>query len=1256
MNRKYISLMPCIIFAILIFISFRNIIYTPGFVGHTWDWGLPHFKEQYIDKIKNLFFIWDDTTSGGRYQYFKFELFFWFIVFPLSLFGGETASKAIPMAFLLIAGLSMYRLCRYYNIRRFWSSMAGVYYMFSSIAYSKVIAGHLTVLLCYSLLPLVILFFQKIVDDINNRKRILFKDIFLASLLFTIQFIAHPMNIISILILGVLLVWHWFFSIYKWRFIKITSAIVLLVTLMNGFWLLPAVSDYLSTRSLGSGAGVSYVDDVKVSFEKELSIREGYVRSTQALLSSGIRAHARTGMGADFIWPIPDKFKITWLLISFLACLLFFGILLIQRQGAVYLMGPYLIIAILNIMIVSGYNTPYGNVIYKILNRFFPLIYMLFSRTPRLLISLNVSYAIGIFYFLNILEDSTIRKRIFRPMGIFGLLILTLPFINGNMNKPLSRGRTQPFSVQVNKINPEDKLVYDFFKANPDDFRISYLPPALMSWPGVNTDLSYEWNVILGLSPKPEFFGIPYSSPLSYGFTQSLYSLTPSPYLGKLLGLANVRYIVYPHYSFFVSFKDFIPGYYSPIVAEGFKDYKPIVDKSLSMQKGLKKMDAGFKTVTIFENSWFKPHIYASTGINLAFGSERKGFVPLSYTDCFDDIPVIFINSNTEWIRLKNKTDCYIANVFATLTEDKNRVEFYAPSERNFLVEARMSPNYVFNRVVEDEYNLTFFFQEELAEWTIIPNNIKYDYKLEEGMGLVLSCEFDGDRTEDEYIQFKRDGLKIDLLQYPWIELNYKVEDNGVQTIELVSGLDFDRDGIVDEYLKGIYPRNTSEVFDYFSINLLSLVFNKYPDKKYYDLVEMELYPHKLWGVDCKDTLYEGDFLFYIRNIRFVNYKQERFIKNNFVMFEKKWDGIEGEMEKWDIKRGKADIDITNIGKSIVVEKEQEFIELSRLINEPVDISKWEYIAFEYIAPLDLVKKIRLFIGLDGIGDVYVSDLYASDELIKFNLNLNKVLGNLNPKLNSTSVNCIKFLIKENNIIKNEMGSRKKDVFTIKQLEFYSLQVPQDIALKKYIISIDDNKFWYEHKAPMKDETAGFYFQDKINLSSGWHSANWGAASGEYYNLDYVVIRSVKDGRAVMNGPNLDFYKINPAKYIVNIKDVKEPFWLVFLENFHKGWKAYVKPKDKNSILGQKKWLENSAIMTWLKTRNMKKLREHFKINGYANGWWIDPNKIKDGSGSGGLEVIIEFKPQRFYEFGLIVAGLVIIAGFGAVLAGVFKK
>ncbi len=86
--------------------------------------------------------------------------------------------------------------------------------------------------------------------------------------------------------------------------------------------------------------------------------------------------------------------------------------------------------------------------------------------------------------------------------------------------------------------------------------------------------------------------------------------------------------------------------------------------------------------------------------------------------------------------------------------------------------------------------------------------------------------------------------------------------------------------------------------------------------------------------------------------------------------------------------------------------------------------------------------------------------------------------------------------------------------------------------------------------------------------------------------------------------PKVNYQKINPTKYKVEIRDADGPFLLGFFNRFSQNW--YVKRVD------------NFAID-----------EKHVLIDGFANGWIID--------GNGDFDLFIEYSPQKMFVIGTAV-------------------
>jgi hypothetical protein len=101
--------------------------------------------------------------------------------------------------------------------------------------------------------------------------------------------------------------------------------------------------------------------------------------------------------------------------------------------------------------------------------------------------------------------------------------------------------------------------------------------------------------------------------------------------------------------------------------------------------------------------------------------------------------------------------------------------------------------------------------------------------------------------------------------------------------------------------------------------------------------------------------------------------------------------------------------------------------------------------------------------------------------------------------------------------------------------------------------------------------------------------------------------------------PKIEFVKINPAIWQVNVFNATSPFLLIFSEAYHPMWKAYY---------GEVSWVSALQI-------DSIPDKYHFIVNGYANAWYIDK--------TGTYTITLYFKPQSFLVIGSIISALSII-------------
>jgi hypothetical protein len=110
--------------------------------------------------------------------------------------------------------------------------------------------------------------------------------------------------------------------------------------------------------------------------------------------------------------------------------------------------------------------------------------------------------------------------------------------------------------------------------------------------------------------------------------------------------------------------------------------------------------------------------------------------------------------------------------------------------------------------------------------------------------------------------------------------------------------------------------------------------------------------------------------------------------------------------------------------------------------------------------------------------------------------------------------------------------------------------------------------------------------------------------------------------------PNhLSYDDINPTSKRVRVKGASKPFYLGQRDTYHDQWEARLSTGNGIGVSPQ----------------------NHLKLNGFMNGWYIDPATLctsanssctRHSDGSYDFDILVGFKPQRWFYAGLLVSGI----------------
>ncbi len=167
-----------------------------------------------------------------------------------------------------------------------------------------------------------------------------------------------------------------------------------------------------------------------------------------------------------------------------------------------------------------------------------------------------------------------------------------------------------------------------------------------------------------------------------------------------------------------------------------------------------------------------------------------------------------------------------------------------------------------------------------------------------------------------------------------------------------------------------------------------------------------------------------------------------------------------------------------------------------------------------------------------------------------------------------------------------------------------------------------------------KDSYRYWSSDKKIELSGASHKISFAQQFGENY---FIELSLPQPPSALMS--SLNFQKINATKFLIDL-DNKTPLFLIFNESYHDGWRAYrVQSKNGYSFTSDKK----------------EEIKKHFKINGYANAWFIE----KPAG-----QVLLEYQPQKTQQLSQKISlyslagclGLLIFIPLGRNISKLFRQ
>jgi hypothetical protein len=174
-------------------------------------------------------------------------------------------------------------------------------------------------------------------------------------------------------------------------------------------------------------------------------------------------------------------------------------------------------------------------------------------------------------------------------------------------------------------------------------------------------------------------------------------------------------------------------------------------------------------------------------------------------------------------------------------------------------------------------------------------------------------------------------------------------------------------------------------------------------------------------------------------------------------------------------------------------------------------------------------------------------------------------------------------------------------------------------------------------------------------------------------NNDYFDLYKNNIKTTELLADNSFFKRINSTEYKVYLENLTTAQALILFQNYNSNWSLFINKNNASNDScamvneyndGNIKTTECAPEQRFFDGEEFSYLYQkpifdntHQLVDDYANGWTIDPNYIKQNfdpsyykvnpDGSIDIELTIYFKPQSYFDLGLIVSGATVLACFG---------
>jgi len=629
-------------FFLLSLIVLRGIIFSSSFLGFNHDWAFPMTNSSLKIFCSESLFVWNDGNAGSSVVY-PAENLLRYSLFPFSILGlsGLVLIKAIFLLVFTFGGYFMYSLLRNsFKLSYFPSLISGFFYATTPVIFNKVAAGHIPYIIAYALSPLILAFFIKYTTT-HETKNLIITSLLLSFATISIQFAI--MLAILFFLYAILIT-----KMKVGMLIKTFSFMILLVSLVHMFWLLPGLTSASFTETLQGASSIENLQTWGTSFINAFRM-VGY-RSPHFEI-------ALNNFSYRYLWDIAS------LAIVFFS----FGSLLIKKSRITLFFAGISLVT----LIFTTVTGPFATVVF-FLYSLFP-IFNVFREVYHLAFLIAFSYSIMLAFFVQAIINS---KKLRSYLKITLVIVMISVVI---MNDPFIYSGDFSGQVQQYQLNDQNLSIINGYLKTDGDYRVLYLPMIQpfkydnLTYNGIDPDIAY--------SPKPTI-----GNYINSGFLNriAIEFHLPSSNLTNILNILSVKYVFFRN-----DLQSMLPSYLNEgqlPIDNGYYDISPIwtndnILKTLSNQQNLELL-TNTENLSVFENKDFLPHIYPAT-IPIAVDGNTDELFTLLTSSAINNMnnKAIFLSeqlNQEQWQFIKNNNNTCFAE------EKITNVQSYNGSEKPF--------------------------------------------------------------------------------------------------------------------------------------------------------------------------------------------------------------------------------------------------------------------------------------------------------------------------------------------------------------------------------------------------------------------------------------------------------------------------------------------------------------------------------------------------------------------------------------------